>query len=266
MLKQIRASQGLRLLVQLFGLILGAGFLVLMIIGYPYAMHAFCPFATICFGLNKGVIMGSILAIFGLTVAISIGILIHSMFFGRQFCGYLCPLGTWQEAIFSLRGRKYRTKNRIPIYHERRLSKLKYIVLVLTALLSVLGIAYFFIVLCPLYALSLLPRQAIPGLAVFLLISIGAAFVERLWCRWLCPYAALLNTFEGIGAVFGLRRSKIHRNLERCVDCGCCSLYCPMNINLLENEYVQSPDCIHCLMCAKKCPKSGTICCEKETK
>lgn len=264
MAAKLFSSQGFRTWLQVLGLIAGAAFMILIILGYPYAVHALCPYATICFGISKSVLLGLTSVMFGITVAIGIGILIHSIFYGRKFCGYLCPLGTWQEAIFSFRSRKYRSRHRIPYIYEKRFARLKYWLLLLTSLLSLGGVAYIYIRLCPLFALSLLPRLAIPGLVVFLLISIVAAFTERLWCRWLCPYAALMNIFQYLGAWFGIKRRKIHRNLERCVDCGICMIYCPMNLNIAEDEYVQSPECVHCLVCASKCPKPGTFCCEKE--
>ncbi len=258
MLAKLFASQLLRLILQVTGLLLASAFLLLIILGFPFAIHALCPYAAVCFGMNKYVLLGISATAFWLTVCVAIGILISSMFFGRKFCGYICPLGTWQEAIYAFHRLKYRRRHRIPYFAERRLIRLKILVLAASLLLSGFGIAYFYINLCPLYALSLLPRLAIPGLGVFLLISLGSFFWERAWCRWLCPYAVLLNIFQWLGGLFGIRRTKIRRNLERCIDCGLCSIYCPMNLNITAEEYVQSPDCIHCLMCAEKCPKPGS--------
>jgi polyferredoxin len=257
-------SQNVRLCLQIASLLFAVGFLCFIVLGFRQAIHALCPYAIVCFGINKSVLMGIATAAFGLTIIFSLAILIHSMFYGRKFCGYLCPLGTFQEAIFALRSRKYRKKSRVPYLLEQRFAKFKYIVLAGTSLLSIAGFAYVFIRLCPIYALSMLPRLAVPGLVIFVLIAFAAMFLERFWCRYLCPFAALLNLAQKLGALFGIRRSKIRRNLERCVDCGVCSLYCPMNLNIAEEEYVQSENCIHCLVCAVKCPKPGTFCCQKE--
>jgi len=51
---------------------------------------------------------------------------------------------------------------------------------------------------------------------------------------------------------------------ERCTDCGVCNLYCPMDINIAESEYVNNPNCIHCGLCAQACPKPGAYCEERE--
>lgn len=254
-----------RQVIQLLSLLASAVFLVFIILGAKAAIHAICPYATVCFGLSKASLFGVGANVFMLTVALGFAFLVSTIFVGRMFCGYLCPLGTIQEAVFSPRGRKYRKQHQIPYFYEKRFASLKYAILLITTALSIGGIGYVYIRLCPIYALSLLPRLAMPGLAVLLLIVIAGVFQERFWCRFLCPYAALMNIFQGLGKLFGLKRRKIHRNLERCVDCGICMLYCPMNLNIAEDEYVHSAECIHCDVCANKCPKPGTFCCEKET-
>ncbi len=260
----ILKTQTFRLVLQILSFCLGLTGLIFVWKGLALAVHALCPYATVCFGLNKSVVLAYIGSLFWITVLVGFLILVYSMFYGRKFCGYICPLGTWQEAIFALRSRAYRRSHRIPYFYERSLGKLKYAVLAITAVLSLVGLGYLFIRFCPIYALSMLPRLAIPGLILLVVISIGGFFAERVWCRWLCPYAALLNIFQALGKLFGIKRSKIRRNLERCVDCGVCMLYCPMNINIAAEEYVQNCECIHCLVCASKCPKKGSLNCEKE--
>jgi ferredoxin len=73
-----------------------------------------------------------------------------------------------------------------------------------------------------------------------------------------------MNIFQWLGDTVGIQRKKIRRNLERCTDCGLCSLNCPMNINIAENEFVQDRNCIHCGLCAESCPKPGTYTEERE--
>lgn len=142
---------------------------------------------------------------------------------------------------------------------ERKLARFKYFVLALNILLVVAGLTWVFIPFCPIYGISRLPSLALGGLAVFVLILVVGFFVERLWCRYLCPYAALLNLAQGLGKLFGIKRTMVLRNLERCIDCGICSANCPMNLDITSSEYVDDPNCIHCLRCSQKCPKPGTI-------
>lgn len=229
-----------------------------VIAGGRNSVHEGCPYAMVCFGLNKGDFLNVGRSITAWAIIAGFGILISTLFWGRRFCGWICPLGTSQEALFSTRSKKYRTRNRLPFFYDKRLAFIKYLVLTFSVIMVVVGLNWIFMRACPMFALSNLPSLLIPGVFVLVAILIGSLKIDRVWCRFLCPYAALMNVFQWAGDVAGVKRSKVKRNLERCTDCGVCMLYCPMNINIQEDEYVHNPDCIHCGLCADKCPKPGT--------
>ncbi|MEF3693971.1 MAG: 4Fe-4S binding protein [Candidatus Cloacimonadota bacterium] len=250
-----RVKLNFRNIVQIVFLLISLGILFFVISKGAKAIHNACPYAVICFGMNMKQLMGISGQLFLVAVLLGFLIAVSTIVIGRKFCGWICPLGTIQELIFSLRSRNYRMKQRVAYYLERKLGKAKYFVLGITTLLAFTGMAYVYIRICPFYALSQLPRLALPGLILTVLILVAAFFIDRLWCRFLCPYAAFMNLFMQIGQLFGIKRLKIRRNLERCNDCGLCSLYCPMNINLLDTGLVEDPNCIHCGICSQKCPR-----------
>lgn len=252
-------AQIIRLIVQIVFLILGLGILALVIITGKQAIHSACPYAAVCFGLNPAQFLRLSMQLFVSGVLLGLLILLSNLFIGRKFCSYICPLGTIQEGMFQLRNRKYRLKKKVPLYLERKLGVLRYIIMAVTIILAGTGLAYYYIQICPIYGLSRLPALATGALIVIGISLLGAFFTERFWCRFLCPFAALMNISQAVGKLFDLKRRLIRRNLERCNDCGACCLYCPMNINLLEEEYVTNPNCIGCGMCAEKCPRPGTI-------
>lgn len=251
-----------RSLIQLIFFVLAIAVLSFVIIVGKKSIHNICPYAIICFGLMKGNIINLGLGLAALGILLGIVFMIVSMYYGRIFCGYICPLGSYQEWIYAAFGKS--CKKQLPLYYERVFSKIKYLILLLTILLVITGFAWIYMQFCPFYALSRLPSVAIGGILMLGIITIGSLFFERFWCRFLCPYAALLNIAQKVGKLFSIPRRKVHRNLERCCDCGMCSANCPMNLDILADEYVQSEDCIHCLRCAKVCPKSGTITVKKE--
>jgi len=249
-----------RLLIQLLALFFSLGWLIAVTWGIRISIHAICMYSSVCFGLGKSGSLVSAGAVLAISVLISLLILVITVFRGREFCGYLCPIGTVQDLLFSFRKRAYRKQHRFPIIQERKFCLIKYGVLFITAFLALFGLAYLYIRLCPVYALSLLPRMLAPGLGILVfLVILPGLFMERFWCRFICPFAALMNIFQALGDLFGIKRRKIIRNLERCIDCGLCCLHCPMNINVTETEAVQSFDCIHCQQCVCNCPKPGTI-------
>ena len=97
--------------------------------------------------------------------------------------------------------------------------------------------------------------------AIFILstIFIIPIFIERYWCRYLCPYAALMNIIQWIGKFLHIPRMKIHGTESACVNCKLCDRYCPMQIKISKKSYVNDPECIQCGLCIEKCPVQGGL-------
>lgn len=134
----------------------------------------------------------------------SLAVLIPTLFFGRFFCGWVCPLGTLNH--WASRGRPAR---RVASNRYRRWQALKYYLLVTLLTAALLGSALVGLfdplaLLARSLAVSILPSL---GYAIrqprfeqgfllgALLIAILALNVRwtRFWCRALCPLGALLG-------------------------------------------------------------------------
>jgi MauM/NapG family ferredoxin protein len=211
--------------------------------------------------------------------------------FGRFVCGWTCPFGAVLQ-FFSFVFKKM--KWHVPKREGSRFLYLKYAVLVtvLTAGVFTLDLAGFLDPLSLLYRsfiAAVLPASAISGdAAVSLLQSSGldsissglSAFLqeltvnrtfhqglligliflgilllngyrERFWCRYLCPAGALL--------AFLARRNlvKVDVDLDRCVQCGNCTLHCPTQACPYPNEDWRPGECVYCYTCASKCPTNA---------
>jgi NAD-dependent dihydropyrimidine dehydrogenase PreA subunit len=86
-------------------------------------------------------------------------------------------------------------------------------------------------------------------------VAAGAAALASLaivlpFCRWLCPFAAVLHPFSR----FGLARIK--RDAASCGGCRACSRSCPMAIAVHEVSEVTAARCISCMSCLEACPGS----------
>jgi polyferredoxin len=88
--------------------------------------------------------------------------------------------------------------------------------------------------------------------AILLIILVLAVYIPRVWCKYLCPHAAiqaLINRFSFLG----LKREPV-----KCTkaDCKLCMEACPMNVRILELpwEKFTDPECIYCLKCRDACP------------
>lgn len=193
------------------------------------------------------------MAIIGLLIAIS------TIFFGRKFCGYICFLGTLQEYLFKLNPQKRKTQ--LPLRIHRTLGVVKYIILIITFIMALFLIQYLYMPFCPVVAISFPESISVSGIISLIIIFIGGFFIERFWCRYLCPYAALMNIFQFIGKISGTKKHVIKKNREICIDCSICTKNCPMNIDISKYEGITDPNCIHCLKCIQSCPIDDCMTC-----
>jgi uncharacterized protein with FMN-binding domain len=89
------------------------------------------------------------------------------------------------------------------------------------------------------------------GGVLLIAIMIGSFFVERFFCRYLCPLG-------GIYAIFSkMRFFQIRKNRKNCGSCKLCSAKCSMGIPLSEVDKVTSGECINCFNCVAWCPKKN---------
>jgi ferredoxin len=87
-----------------------------------------------------------------------------------------------------------------------------------------------------------------------LAVLTGLTFViPFFWCRYLCPYGALL------GALGVLSPFKIRRDMDRCTGCEKCSRVCPARVAVHRARTVRSDECHACLRCVDACPVERTL-------
>ncbi len=197
---------------------------------------------------------------------IFLGILIVSLVFGKSFCSWICPIGTISETIadFSERIQKKLFKRifRIPKFLDIPLRGLKYL------LLAFFVYSIFFLMTTEaLKAFLDSPFNIMAdvkmwyffaNISEFALIVIGILFLlsflfRNFWCRYLCPYGALL----GLASL--LSPNKIKRNADSCIDCGLCAKACPSRIKVDKVNRVISDECSTCMSCVDACPVKDTL-------
>jgi polyferredoxin len=88
---------------------------------------------------------------------------------------------------------------------------------------------------------------------VLAILGVGSFFVPNLWCRYLCPYGALM----GLAALCSPLR--IRRTPEACIDCGQCARTCPSKLPVDRLVQIKSAECIGCLECVAVCPSEGAL-------
>jgi polyferredoxin len=174
-------------------------------------------------------------------IAIFVLPLAAALFFGRVFCSGVCPLGAIQELVVL-------KPLHVPARLDKTLGWLRWVYLLLAVVFAVLPVAYRDFVICrfdPFVGLFRFSGQAwllmVGG--VFLIAGI---FIGRPYCRWLCPYGALLSVFSR----YAWRSFSITPDRE--LDCGLCVEACPYGA--IEERRAVRTACFACGRCYRSCP------------
>lgn len=189
-------------------------------------------------------------------------IVLVSIVFGKAFCSWLCPVGFLSELIGDFGKKIFGKDLKLPKLLDYPFRSLKYL------LLGFLFYSVFFLMsTTALQAFLDSPYNLVSDVKMyyffadisrFSLIVIGILFLLSIvlrgfWCRYLCPYGALLG-FTSL-----LSPNKIKRNAISCIDCGLCNKACPSFIKVDKVKTVISDECNSCLNCVDVCPVADTL-------
>ena len=179
----------------------------------------------------------------------------------KSFCGWLCPVGTISESLWRLGRRAFGRNFRLPRRLDIGLRSVKYLLLGLflfaVASMSVPAIRAFlegpYGVIDDVKMLNFFRFLGAGGLAVVALLAAASVLVENFWCRYLCPYGALL----GLAALASPLR--IRRDPSRCIDCDKCTKACPAALPVALLVAIRSAECTGCIECVAACPAAGAL-------
>lgn len=189
-------------------------------------------------------------------------IIVTVFVFGRGlFCGWMCPFGSLQELIHKVAGKLGlgRWQFKLPQRWHDRLKWVKYALffgLLVISMFSI-GLAEVLAEVEPFKTTFLVgvANRAWPyGLFVAVLLGLSI-FIERPYCKYLCPLGGALampSTFRW----FGLRRK------PDCNRCKACARGCGSQA-IDEHGRIDHRECLHCLDCmvlytdVKGCPPLG---------
>lgn len=189
-------------------------------------------------------------------------IVLMSIVFGKSFCSWLCPVGLISELIGDFGEKIFKKSLKLPKFLDYPLRSLKYLMLgflvysvifLMTdlALKAFLDSPYNLISDVKMYYFfANISRTALIVIAALFVLSI---FIRNFWCRFLCPYGALL----GIFSILSL--NKIKRDTASCIDCELCTKACPSFIKVDKVKTVISDECTSCMNCVDACPVADTL-------
>jgi polyferredoxin len=181
--------------------------------------------------------------------------------FRKAFCSWLCPVGTFSEWLGMLGKKLFKRNFEIPEVLAWVLTPLKYLLL-LFFLNMIVGMSTYsakYFLDDPYNKISdvkmLLFFLNISGfsLKVIIVLIFLSLFFKNFWCRFLCPYGALI----GLGSI--LRITKVRRNEDTCTNCEMCTKVCPQRIKVSKKKTVNTPNCTACMACVEACPIKDTL-------
>ncbi|MHB8845742.1 MAG: 4Fe-4S binding protein [Nitrospirota bacterium] len=180
----------------------------------------------------------------------------------KGFCGWVCPVGTLSQYVWMF-GEKVLGRNfRVEQYTDIGLRAIKYTLLALffwvivvamgsTMILMFFGSDYYKLADVKMLKfftdMSSLTFWVLAGLGVLSLLY------KNFWCRYLCPYGALLGIISRLSPV------KVRRNEDKCIHCHACTRHCPTLIDVEKKDVVTSAECFGCMTCVSRCPAPGAL-------
>ncbi|MBU0482143.1 MAG: 4Fe-4S binding protein [Proteobacteria bacterium] len=221
----------------------------------PPAVEAFLPIGALV-SLKRFFLTGVYDHIHPAGLTIFIAAILLAFFFRKGFCGWICPVG-----FVSHQAEKLALKLKIlwkpPVWLDYQLLAMKYLLLGFFAFLilvkmdvrSIEGFnrsPYNMAVDAKMLLFFLEPTALTIWVMSFLVAA--SFFLRNFWCRYLCPYGALLGIIALVSPV------RVRRDQETCIDCKRCEKKCPGSIPVSNRISVWSPECIGCLECIATCP------------
>jgi len=182
-----------------------------------------------------------------------------TLFLGPVFCGWVCPFGSIQEWFGKLGKKifKRRFNRLIPYKVDRILRYLRYLMLGWVVYMTAVTGTLVFADIDPYFALFNFwtSEVAIGGVIILVAVLVLSLLVERPFCKYACPYGAVLGVFN-LFRIF-----KVRRNTTTCINCKACDRTCPMNIPVSTSGAVRHHQCITCLRCTSEqaCPVDKTV-------
>lgn len=179
----------------------------------------------------------------------------------KAFCSWLCPIGTISEWLWKAGRRFFKRNLRLPHALDIALRSLKYVLLGLFLYvilpMSAADIRAFldgpYGIIADVKMLNFFRYLSLTAAVTLAVLTALSLVVKNFWCRYLCPYGALLGLLSRFSPI------RIRRDPETCIDCAKCARSCPSLLPVDRLITVRSPECTGCLECVAVCPAQGAL-------
>jgi len=226
----------------------------------PPGVEGWLPIAGLM-NLKYWLVTGRVPAIHPAAMFLLVSFLAMAFLFRKAFCSWLCPIGTLSEYLWRAGRLVFGRNLTLPRWLDIPLRGLKYLLLGFFAwavsTLSADAIAAFmgspYGAVADVQMLNFFRHIGETGLIVFTILVFLSVLVQNFWCRYLCPYGALL------GLTSFLSPTHIRRVPDACIDCAKCAKACPSVLPVDKLVSIKSAECTGCLECVAVCPAQGAL-------
>ncbi|SQB27337.1 electron transport protein [Citrobacter koseri] len=190
-----------------------------------------------------------------------VAFIVISLLLKKSFCSWLCPVGALSELIGKLGETLFGPSITLPRWLDIPLRGLKYLLLsfflYIALSMPAQGIQMFLMsaygIIIDVKMLDFFRNIGTTTLICVIFFAVASLFIRHFWCRYLCPYGALLGLFSFFSPF------KIRRNADSCIDCGKCAQNCPSRIPVDTLIQVRTVECTGCMTCVESCPVASTL-------
>lgn len=227
----------------------------------PPGVEGFLPIGALT-SLKYWLVSGEIHPVHPAALVIFLAILLMSLLAKKSFCSWLCPVGTISEAAYTLGFKIFGRNFNVWRWQDIPLRGIKYLLLIFfvkiilldmpaEALKSFLDAPYWAV--SDIKMLQFFTRMSATTAVVLAILAGLSLIYKNFWCRYLCPYGALL------GWASMMSPFRIRRDPAGCTGCRRCSAACPSRLAVHSCNAIASPECNGCLTCVANCPESNVL-------
>ncbi len=224
--------------------------LIISLLLFPVTIWYMSPYLIIR-GAMEGIVSGSFI--------VFVCMLLGSIFFGRIFCGWLCPMGGLQECLCSV-------NEKTPKQGWRNYIKIAIWIVWIAAVIvcfvfrkQEITIDFFYMTDHGISITEIYNYVIYYGV-IFLVLIPAVLFGKRVFCHYFCWMAPFMIIGIKIRQVLHLPGLHVRLEEKECISCGKCNKSCPMGLNVVElgkGSHDLGTECIQCGSCVDHCPKKA---------
>ena len=171
-----------------------------MLVARPSGVEGWLPIAGLM-NFKLFLSTGQVPAIHPAAMFLFVAFVLMSMLLKKAFCSWLCPVGTLSENLYKLGRRIFGRNLRLPRWADIALRGLKYLLLgffvfVIGGMSTEMLTGFMntpYGLIADVKMLNFFRDMGLTAAIVIGVLVLLSMLVENFWCRYLCPYGALLG-------------------------------------------------------------------------